>query len=217
MRTGRLMLLIAAVGLLAAESEIYKWVDEEGNVHFSDTPPENVEVEEVHIDVTPPSGDASTERLLQQAERTRERLAAEREARALADEAAASHREEDSRDCKYARQQMISLQQNLPVYRDETGKFRTRSLYDVYEGEREYLDDAQRAQEVVRVQGDIERYCESPGDRGEQFVAGWDRMMSKRCEAARAALATAKADRHSPRQTIEDAMAEVERYCNGEN
>ena len=67
------------------------------------------------------------------------------------------------------------------------------------------------------MQKDIERYCERPGDRGEQFEAAWDRMMSKRCEAARAQLKTAEADRHSPRQTMEDARAEVKRYCNGED
>ena len=79
------------------------------------------------------------------------------------------------------------------------------------------LQSGQRGVEIVRVQKDIERYCERPGDRGEQFEAAWDRMMSKRCEAARAQLKTAEADRHSPRQTTEDARAEVKRYCNGED
>lgn len=215
MRVAIFLTLLIAVCLAASGSEVYKWVDEEGNVHYGDTPPENVESERVPIDVAPPPGDGSTSRLLERAEQTRERLAAERNARVSADKAAAAARAADNQRCVFARQQLISLQQNLPVYRDETGKFRTRSQYDVYEGEREYLDDQQRAQEILRVQKDIERYCEDPGDPGEQFVAAWDRMMSKRCEAARARLKTVEADRHSPRQAIEDARAEVKRYCDG--
>jgi hypothetical protein len=216
-RIAAFIVLLLAGGLLAADSEVYKWVDEEGNVHYSDTPPENVESEEVHIDVAPAAGDGPTERLLKRAEQSRARLAEEREERAAAMEAEKSQHAADSQRCTYARQQMISLQQELPVYRDEAGKFRTLSQYDVYEGRREYLDDRQRAAEILRVQQDIEQYCEHPGDRGEQFVAAWDRRMSKRCEAARARLEAAEADRHSPRQTIEDAKAEVELYCKDED
>jgi hypothetical protein len=217
MRVAAFLILLVAASLTAMASEVYKWVDEEGNVHYSDTPPENVESERVQVDVAPPRGDASAERVLERAEQTRERLAAERDARAAAEEAEAERHAADRQRCVFARQQLISLQQNLPVYRDETGKLRTRSEYDVYEGEREYLDDEQRALEIVRVQKDIERYCEHPGDRAEQFDAAWDRMMSKRCEAARAQLKAVEADRHSPRQAIEDATAEVRRYCGGED
>ena len=217
MRVAAFLTLLVTLCVMAAESEIYKWVDEEGNVHYSDSPPENVESERVHIDAMPPPRDGSAERLLERAEQTRERLAAEREARASADKAEASRRAADNERCVFARQQLISLQQNLPVYRDETGKLRTLSKYDAYEGEREYLDDEERRVEMVRVQKDIERYCEHPGDRGEQFDAAWERMMSKRCEAARAQLQAVEADRHSPRQTIEDARAEVKRYCGGED
>lgn len=217
MRVAVFLILLMSVFLMAAGSEVYKWVDEEGNVHFSDTPPENFESEKVQVDVAPSAGDVAVDRLLERAEHIRERLDAEREARASADEAEATRRAADSHQCIFARQQLISLQQNLPVYRDEEGKLRTRSEYDVYEGEREYLDDERRAQEILRVQKDIERYCERPGDPGEQFDAAWKRMISKRCEAARARLKAAEADRHSPRQTIEDARAEVERYCDGED
>ena len=198
-------------------SEVYKRVDDEGNVYYSDTPPENVESERVQVDVAPPPGDASAERVLERAEQTRERLAAERAAQTAADEAEAARHAADRQRCDFAPQQLISLQQNLPVYRDETGKLRARSEYDVYDGEREYLDDEQRALEIVRVQKDIQRYREHPGDSGEQFDAAWDRMMSKRCEAARVQLKAVEADRHSPRQATEDARAEVRRYCGGED
>lgn len=34
-----------------ASSEIFKWVDERGNTHFTDTPPENQQVEQVELKI----------------------------------------------------------------------------------------------------------------------------------------------------------------------
>lgn len=43
-----------------ATADIYKWVDEEGNVHYSDNPPQNAETERVQLPSTPdPKGDPS--------------------------------------------------------------------------------------------------------------------------------------------------------------
>jgi len=217
MRVAIFLTLLVTLCVMAAESEIYKWVDEDGNIHYSDTPPENIESERVQVDVAPSTGDGSAERLLEQADQTRERLAAERQARVSAREAEATRHAAEAERCVFSRQQLVSLQQNLPVYRDEMGKFRTLSKYDAYEGEREYLDDEERRLEIARVQDEIERYCERPDDSAEQFDAARERMMAKRCEAARAQLKALEADRHSPRQTIEDARAEVERYCGSED
>ncbi|MDJ0710233.1 MAG: DUF4124 domain-containing protein [Woeseiaceae bacterium] len=40
---------LLAIGT-AAHAEVYKWVDEDGNVHFTDTPPPKQKTEEVKID-----------------------------------------------------------------------------------------------------------------------------------------------------------------------
>ena len=52
----RLLALILAASLAmtaVAHAEVYKWIDEDGNVHFSDTPPPKQETEEVRIDSAP--------------------------------------------------------------------------------------------------------------------------------------------------------------------
>ncbi len=57
----------ALVGILAAflvctvpaHAEVYKWVDENGNVHFTDTPPPKQETEEVKIHSGPSSSRVS--------------------------------------------------------------------------------------------------------------------------------------------------------------
>lgn len=46
------LLLLACMmlaGLPVANAEVYKWVDEDGNVHFTDTPPPKQKTEEVKI------------------------------------------------------------------------------------------------------------------------------------------------------------------------
>jgi hypothetical protein len=197
---------------------IYKWVDDEGNVHYGDSPPDNVEAELVNIE-SRPTGETgpSSSRLLEDAEKRYRRLEQEREARAAARDAEEQVRRDLDERCVYLRKQLISLQQQLPVYRDEDGKFRTVSQYDAYEGNREYLDDATRAREIERVTAEMLIVCKKPGDRGEQFVAGWHRRMEQRCDYARLKLKELHADKRATRQAIRDAQSEVDRYCDSDD
>jgi hypothetical protein len=208
----------------AAFSQIYKWVDEEGVVHYTDSPPEDAESELVQVDSDAPkdAGDAQA-RLLERVQESARHRAEARQAKSVAEQAAAQDRLARQQRCVYARKQLISLRQTLPVYRDEEGTFRNSSVrnisvYDAYEGEREYLDDATRAREIDRVLRDILTKCENPLDATEQFRAGWEQMESRRCETALAKLKEVQQpEERSPRQDIEDAREEVEQYCEREN
>ncbi len=204
-----------------ATAEIYRWVDEEGIVHYSDNPPQEAESERMQLPTTPdPKGDPSEalRRRLEQAEKATERRSEERQAASAAKEGERAAQVARDQRCLETRKQLISLQQRLPVYRDEEGTFRTLSVYDAYEGEREYLDDATRALEIDRVRHDITTNCEHPDDLKEQFLAGQERMKSKRCETARVGLkAVQRTEARSSRQSIDDARELVEEYCENEN
>ena len=210
--------LVLALFSLGAGSDIYKWVDDEGNVHYGDSPPENVAAERVQIE-SRPAGETgpSGSKLLEEAEERYQRLKQDREARAAAREEEEQRRRQLDERCVHLRKQLISLQQRLPVYRDEEGKFRTLSQYDSYEGRREYLDDATRAREIEHLTAEMLIVCEEPGDRGEQFVAGWQRRMEKRCDTARLKLAKLQEDKRATRQALRDAQSEVDRYCDSDN
>ena len=209
---------VLALFSLGAGSEVYKWVDDEGNVHYGDSPPENVEAEPVHVEShTPEERAPASSRLVEDAESRYRRLEQEREARAAAGEKEERVRRDLDQRCVYLRKQLISLQQQLPVYRDEDGKFRTVSQYDAYEGEREYLDDATRAREIEGVTVEMLLVCEKPGDRGEQFVAGWHRRTEQRCDYAQLKLKELQRDKRATRQALRDAQSEVDRYCDSEN
>lgn len=204
-----------------ATADIYKWVDEEGNVHYNDNPPQNAETERVQLPSTPdPKGDPSEalRRRLEQAEKATERRSEERQAASAAKEGERAAQVARDQRCLESRKQLISLQQRLPVYRDEEGTFRTRSIYDTYEGEREYLDDATRTLEIDRVRHDITTNCEHPDDPKERFLAYRERAMSMRCETAREGLkAVQRTGARSSQQSIEDARELVEKYCENEN
>lgn len=215
----RLLGLVVVLVLVAAFAQVYKWVDEEGVVHYGDSPPEDVESEAIQLEVRQSErADATVSELVERAEERAKRRAEAKQEESVAAEAQAQQRLDRQKRCKYSRKQLISLQQKLPVYRDEEGTFRTLSQYDVYEGKREYLDDAARQAEIKRVQRDIAASCDDPDARVDQFVAGWERMMSKRCEAARAGLKSLeRPESRSSRQAIEEARRQVDEYCENEH
>lgn len=212
------LLTLLALISIGAFSQVYKWTDEEGNVQYSDVPPEEGNAETVQIEAhVPQTKTPADTKLLQDAEERYRRLGEEREARAAdrkTEEQVERRREEL---CTHLRKQLISLQQRLPVYRDEEGNFRTLSQYDVYEGAREYLDDATRAREIAGVKIGIEVACENPADLVERNLAGLERVQEKRCEHARVKLKEVLQDKRAPRQEIEEAQASVARYCGTEN
>jgi len=218
MRNRWLLLLLIAAPLAVGASDIYKWTDSEGVVHYCDEPPVDVECESLHIE-TEPLGEPSAA-LLQLLKESQERSihrAQERQDRAADQALADMTRFAKDERCNYARQQLISLQQKLPVYRDETGQLRTLSRYDAYKGEREYLDDATRAREINRVSQGIERYCNDPDDPRARRLAASERAMRKRCETARDELeALQRPTARSTRDAIDEARRVVNLYCGAE-
>lgn len=44
-----LILVMTLAGLTVANADVYKWVDENGNVHFTDTPPPKQQTEELKV------------------------------------------------------------------------------------------------------------------------------------------------------------------------
>jgi len=139
-------------------SEIYKWVDEDGNVHFSDCPPPpSCDAEALRLPAEPDPEDVrlaqeQLDALLQQQqesreERKQEKLAQERR-KVLAMQAALARKQV----CLRARQNLHVLEKRRPVY------------YINEDGEYVYLDDAARLAEVHRMQRLIRENCEAAPD-----------------------------------------------------
>ncbi len=144
-----MMLAISAAGMAFA-SEIYKWTDEQGNVHYGDRP----------------TGDASEERLAigsrpTDAAKVQAQVQASYDARAAAEEAAASEPAGPSPEELQA--QALERQEKCATYKARLQKFVTsRRLYKQDEnGERVYLDEDETQAARERVENQVAEYCSS--------------------------------------------------------
>jgi hypothetical protein len=133
----------------ATANEIYKWTDEDGNVHYEDRP----------------TGAATEERLQMTYNRTdsgdvQRRVQARVDARTAREEAksaaAASQKEaeedatlaaERAQKCEKSRARMESYLQSRRLYRTDEN------------GERVYLDDAQREEARKKAEEQISEFC----------------------------------------------------------
>lgn len=145
-----LILAAAALGCSSAvlSGEIYKWIDENGNVHYEDRP---LGDEVQRVDVISSSTDSSAVQASIDARRARESERAEaRSKRGEQEQAAAEARAEAERrvaKCQESRARMESYLQARRLYNENAA------------GEREYLDDDGVMQARERVQAEIQKHC----------------------------------------------------------
>ncbi len=122
-------------------AEVYKWTDEQGNVHFGDRPSEDAE--EVRIRKAPAAAPARTPR------NTRRRLGSimEQDRRKRAEARAKEREERDKRrsQCAFARDRLRNLSEATYLYDlDEQGQRRVLSHEQRSAAERQARQDVQR-------------------------------------------------------------------------
>ena len=144
----KVVLAVVVSSPVVSMAEVYRWVDENGKVHFGDRPPRGVQTESLDLPETgggPPAPTdeerkAKTRRLLDAWEEER-RIKKEQQAQAAADKAKRKRR------CSRARHELRDLQQGALFYElDE-------------QGERRYLSDAELEQEKQKWREAIEYWC----------------------------------------------------------
>lgn len=131
---------------LATASGVYKWVDDQGKVHYGDRPPAAAKPTEVEIEKKPvPSAtdtgrQEKTQRLLDAIESDRER-----EKKAAAREAAISAQRK--RNCAIAKRRVEILERanNVSTSGDD--------------GERKYLNDNERASAMKQARQLVREWC----------------------------------------------------------
>ncbi len=138
----------AFAGGFAAAGEIYKWIDEEGNVHYEDRPLGGIGTQRLDID------SRDTDAAAVQA-----RLDAVREARAVADQVNAEATPEMT--AEEIRQEREERAEKCQTYRDRLEAFlRSQRLYrEDDSGERQYLSEDEILAARSRVEGQIKQYC----------------------------------------------------------
>lgn len=137
--------LLLALGLCgspgALAAGMYKWVDEQGNVHFSQNPPASGSYQEM---TPPPTPATPAEDTNKQLERYREILKPDPKAR---EEAAAAKQQEQLR-----RQNCETARKNLETYTA------FRRFIDA-KGELVVLTDEERAAKIKDAEEQVKTYC----------------------------------------------------------
>lgn len=148
------LLITAAAALVTGgvtvASEIYKWTDGDGNVHYEDRPVANAPVERLAV------VSRRTDNSAVQA-----RVSANREARAAAKQVESEAPSEMSKAELQAEKQ--KRQEQCQTYRDRLQAFlRSQRLYREDEaGGRQYLDEDEILAARSRVEGQIKEFCGS--------------------------------------------------------
>lgn len=143
-----ILLMLASTNTFAAVS---KWVDAQGRVHYSDQPPPPATKSETlrSSSNTQDSASSSVDATKTTAEKEADLKKTNAEKQAADDKAAQKKAAEDAlkANCATAQQNVRTLQEGI------------RMVQVGPNGERSYMSDEQRQQNIARAQQDINTYC----------------------------------------------------------
>ena len=146
------LLLLLALGQGAA-ADVYRWVDENGRVHFGDRPPVSEAAETTTIDTQnspPPSPDTapgSSDRSVAR-QRLLDQYQKEREAKQEAVQRKQAQEQRREQLCLQARTDLENYQTHPVLYEMSSN------------GERRYLSEEERAQTIAEARQAVEHWCD---------------------------------------------------------
>lgn len=116
--------------------------------------------------------------------------------------------------CMQARQVVVILKMQRPVYLDEQGHYRVKWVNDPYKGQRNYVEDDAREDHLNRALDKLKQVCERPNDPAEMQRAEHNVVTEAKCIAAKADLDYYNnPETRTAKQKIRDQAALVKRYC----
>lgn len=142
---------IAAFSLSASADQVYRWVDKDGHVHYSQTPPSStlVNAQTLNINTPPPdpTGLQNDQKMAQQ-NQDRDKQADDAQKK---DQAAAAQHEQQQKECNYLQQRLQLLEQSARV-----------ATVDA-QGNKSYISDDDRAKQEQDLQDQINKTCSGAG------------------------------------------------------
>lgn len=144
-------LLLLSVTTLAY-SQVYSWKDENGRLHFGDTPPENqagLKVKSLTIKEKNPKG--NSDQVVQRRKA--------RQADLLRDMEQASKKRKEEKAKKIEQKKQKELRCQRAKSRVKHNKRYSVIFREAPNGEREYLDDEQRKAYDKKLQEQVTKYC----------------------------------------------------------
>ena len=149
----RSVIMLCLLSLTLGGSEIYKWVDENGVVHFTDKPPQNqqsieVQAQDEYPQVESTPGESVYGDVIEQQRARRELRAKQQEQEAIERKANQEQEATSEANCARAIHYLNTLRRQCPVFYDGAGILRAQcpGYYYAYEGDRTYIEDDERAE-----------------------------------------------------------------------
>lgn len=137
------MLLLSS---LATHADVYRWVDEEGGVHFSDKPKSHPLAEKIEIKMDVVNKDPGQQKRLKDQQHLLSVFEEERKIKQQKIAEEKKKQQERKKKCQYARKTLEDYE-GSPLYdKDENG-------------EKVYLSEQEREKEVQRVREAIKYWC----------------------------------------------------------
>ena len=157
-RTSALCLLVTS---LNATAEIYKWTDAQGNVHYSQTPPDNAKTKTETIASPPPPAVPPKEAT----ESLNNRLEADKVDKlqqAIADQNTANLKKKQE-----------NYRQNCKIAKKNYATYTTHSRVRVKEADGSYtqLTEEQRQQRISDMKAKVTEFCDTPVTLSESETA----------------------------------------------
>lgn len=213
--------------LPTAHATIYKWVDNEGNTHYSDERPQNKKIEIQKIRVrTITKQQKNTEKASPQKARTatgNNTITVENTVKNTQQEVSVAEmkqkktniRQAKQQRCTQARTELAVLNKDIPVYLDDTEQYRLNWAGDTYTGERNYLTDDEREVAINKAKKTITEYCYSPNDEEAQTIARKKWARSEYCLLNQAVFKDLqRADIKASERQLNKQQALIDKYCN---
>ena len=142
-----LILAVTVTGTVSA-SEIYKWVDEDGGIHYGDRPTGAASEERLTVRSRPTNPEAVQSQVVARLNaQTARATAAASAPQGPSEEELRAEARERAEKCSTYRQRLEKFVQSRRLYREDES------------GERVYLDEDETQAARERVQNQVEEYC----------------------------------------------------------
>jgi uncharacterized protein DUF4124 len=157
-----LLIPLLLTALPALGDTIYKWVDDRGVTHYSQTPPSGRQASEVPIHSPPPASGAPADKGVsddwrQRDEELQKRWKEKRAAEAQVETQRQSERGQRPEKCRKAREELARLMATKPAIKGRP----TISLLDPETGgEVELMNNAERTQKIEQTEQAVRSLCD---------------------------------------------------------
>ena len=202
----RILLIILVAGL--ASAQVYRWVDEEGGVHFGDRPPETAKPEEVILPKGPPEEEVRAAQ-----EQFRETTEARRQAESstLAGAATAKEGEHDQAVEEERDRKCVEALYQLQLLKEASRVFRMQP-----DGSRVYLDDADLPGEIERLESVKAENCSTDKAIASEQIKRAEQLavsLGRRCAVMHDALRRMGEDTGAPDAGLQELREQVAEEC----